>query len=179
MEPSPRRNIEIKARLRDLDRARQVARELVPERPQILQQTDTYYRCTQGRLKLRQFSAGTAELIAYARPDDDGPRLSQYHLLKIADAQTLDEALRTTLGVLVVVRKVREVYLHENVRIHLDEVEGLGAFLEFEAVLERTLTTATGEQQVRELCDLFTLAPADLIAGSYSDLLLRAVQRRD
>jgi adenylate cyclase class IV len=58
----------------------------------------------------------------------------------------------------------------EGVRIHLDEVEGLGEFLEFEAPVE-----ASGEAGARELVErlraAFRIGAGDLVAGSYVDLV--------
>jgi predicted adenylyl cyclase CyaB len=169
-----RRNVELKARLRDLAHARRLAAELSGGPPQILRQTDSYYRCAQGRLKLRQIAGGSAELIAYARPNEKAPRESQYFLVPVTDADKLHEALGTALGVLVVVKKVRELSLYKNVRIHLDDVAGLGTFLEFEAVLDSQARDEDGEPRVRELSARFELRPDDLLAESYSDMLLRA-----
>ena len=123
-------------------------------------------------MKLREFAGGPAELIAYARPDGTAPRTSQYRIVPVADATALGEALTMALGVLVVVEKVRELSLYKNVRIQLDQVARLGTFLEFEAVLEPTTRGEDGERLVRELADRFGLHADDLIAGSYSDLLL-------
>jgi predicted adenylyl cyclase CyaB len=169
-----RRNVEIKARLRDFEQARSVAAELSGGPPQVLRQIDTYFRCAVGRLKLRQFSDAAAELIAYARPNEVSPRTSQYRIVPVADGDALCEALSMSLGVLIVVAKEREVSHYKNVRIHLDRVEQLGTFLEFEAVLEPTAHQTEGEALVRELTSRFGLLPEDLIAESYSDLLLRS-----
>ncbi|HEY4309950.1 MAG TPA: class IV adenylate cyclase [Pirellulales bacterium] len=172
-----RRNVEIKARLRDLEQARTLAAELSGGTPQVLRQTDTYFRCAVGRLKLRQFSDAVAELIAYARPNDVSPRASQYRIVPVADGESLREALSMSLGVLVVVAKDREVSHYKNVRIHLDRVEQLGTFLEFEAVLESAAHQSEGEALVRELTSRFGLLPADLIAESYSDMVLHSISQ--
>ena len=78
---------------------------------------------------------------------------------------------------LVVVEKRRELSLYKNVRIHIDEVDQLGAFLEFEAVLDSQARDEDGEPRVRELSARFALRPDELIAESYSDMLLRATAR--
>ena len=82
------------------------------------------------------------------------------------------ELLPAALGMLVIVEKTRELYLHDNVRIHLDQVAGLGAFLEFEAVLTSSAEAERGHRQVRRLATEFSLRDEDLVAKSYSDLLL-------
>jgi predicted adenylyl cyclase CyaB len=166
------RNLELKARLRDLATARQVAGRLSGGVPQVLEQVDTYFSCRQGRLKLREESGGTAHLVAYARPDESAARLSDYRLVPVNDPAGLKAALIATVGLWGEVRKRRELSLVENVRIHLDQVEGLGEFLEFEAVFQTLGDKERAASQLAALSGQFGIEPADLIAGSYSDLLL-------
>ncbi len=81
------------------------------------------------------------------------------------------------LGVWRVVRKRREIFLFENVRIHLDEVESLGPFMELEAVFDGS--ASAGAQQQRKLARLrerLRIRDADLVAGSYEALLDRRSQ---
>jgi adenylate cyclase class 2 len=168
-----KQNVELKARLSDLPNARQVAARLATTPVEILRQVDTYFVCSSGRLKLRELDGASAELIAYDRPDHPESRTSQYRILKMADPAAAKELLTAALGALVVVEKTRELYLHDNVRIHLDEVVGLGAFLEFEAVLTSPSDAEQGRRQVQGLATEFSLRDEDLVAKSYSDLLLQ------
>ena len=72
---------------------------------------------------------------------------------------------------LVVVRKRRELWLLDNVRIHLDTVDGLGSFLELEAVVDAAHDEARCRARVHELLPAFGVAEADCVRASYSDLL--------
>ena len=163
------RNIEIKARLADLAAARRVAERIATDRLGVQEQVDTYFHCRQGRLKLREIEGLPAQLIGYARPDRLGPKASDYVLVPVHDPEALKQALTATLGVRGVVRKRREIFLYRNVRIHLDEVTGQGAFLEFEAVLSPEMDDGAGRILVEELLQTFSIKPADLITGSYGD----------
>jgi predicted adenylyl cyclase CyaB len=165
------RNIELKARLHDLPAARRVAEALATQRLGVQEQIDTYFRCTNGRLKLRQITGQTAQLVWYVRPSDPRPKASDYHLVSVPQPETLIMALRAAMGIVNVVRKRREVYLWRNVRIHLDEVEGLGQFLEFEAVLSPEIDDAAGRGQLEKLMSQFDIRPEDLLAGSYTDMI--------
>jgi adenylate cyclase len=165
------RNIELKARLRNFSQAQETAARLSGSEPERLRQVDTYFRCSTGRLKLREIVGTRAELIAYRRPDVSGPKASDYRIVPVENSKELKEALQAALGVWTVVEKHREVYLIDNVRIHLDRVEGLGEFLEFEAVLEPAMPDAAGEQLLAHLADEFRLDADDLIEGSYSDMV--------
>jgi len=167
-----RRNIEFKARLVDFAGARQIAQELAKSRMGVEQQTDTYFVVPRGRLKLREIAGGGAWLIAYERADSPELRNSDYRLIAVSDPAELKAALAETLGVRVIVDKRREIFLHHNVRIHLDQVAGLGEFLEFEAVLGPGDSDSSGHAQVAGLRDAFQSALGEPMATSYSHLLL-------
>jgi len=164
------RNIELKARLADLDAAREIAESLATERLGVQHQIDTYFHCRNGRLKLRQIDNLRSELVWYARPDQEGPKPSDYRVVPVSNPETLKAALTAALGVRVVVDKRREIYLVDNVRIHLDEVAGLGTFLEFEAVLGPGADDAASHTQLARLQDEFGIARVNLLPGSYSDM---------
>jgi predicted adenylyl cyclase CyaB len=163
------RNIEIKARLGNLPAARDVAQAIATDFLGVQEQTDTYFLCPRGRLKLREIAGAEAQLICYQRPDQDAPKASDYQLVPIAEPAALKAALEAALGLRGVVRKRREIFLHHNVRIHLDEVQGRGTFLEFEAVLGPGLDDRAGQAQLQELLDRFGILPDDLLSGSYGD----------
>jgi predicted adenylyl cyclase CyaB len=164
------RNIELKARVRDLAAARAIAHDIATSYLGTMSQVDTYFHCSHGRLKLREIDGATAELIAYARADDVQAKPSDYRRIDVTACPGIKEALADALGVWKVVRKRREVFLVDNVRIHLDEVDGLGTFLECEAVLSAEHDESSGRAKLDELSRRFAIQPADLIRGSYSDL---------
>jgi predicted adenylyl cyclase CyaB len=91
--------------------------------------------------------------------------------VEIAAGEPLEQALTAALGTWIVVRKRREVFLHYNVRIHLDEVESLGSFLEFEAVLGPDADAALSQNRLDFLTREFGLTDETLLDRSYSDLL--------
>lgn len=165
------RNIELKARLRSLDEARRVCGELASWHA-AEHQIDTYFVCRHGRLKLRERTGQPAQLVRYARPNGAEPRASDYDLVPVDHAAALKQALAAALGVLVIVEKDREIYLHKNVRIHLDCVDRLGDFFEFEAVLAAGDDEPAAARLVEELAAHLDVAVEDRVAGSYSDLLL-------
>jgi predicted adenylyl cyclase CyaB len=168
---APRRNIELKSRCADLTAARDAALRLGATDAGVLEQSDTYFRCATGRLKLRETVGRRAELIAYDRPDHADVRASDYDLIPIDDSATLNRGLARTLGVRVIVVKRRELLMWHNVRIHLDRVEGLGTFVEFEAVMSEGEDETTGHQRVATLAAALRLRDEDRIATSYSNLI--------
>jgi predicted adenylyl cyclase CyaB len=167
-----RANLELKARCPDLERARERAREVATQWVGVDQQVDTYFATQAGRLKLRESSLSGAQLIPYFRPDERGAKRSDYQVIAIEDGPGLARVLGAMLGVHRVVRKRREIALYENVRIHLDCVESLGAFIELEAVWDGGDTgLAEQERKLAFLRARLGVRDEDLIAGSYETLL--------
>ena len=160
------RNIEIKARLADVSAAREVALRLGARPYVVEQQVDTYYALDGGRrVKVRRINGGRSELIDYQRSEATGVRASDYTITPLAD-----DASPPGKPV-VIVRKRREVLLIENVRVHLDQVDGLGTFLELEAVIDAAHDDAVCRTQVDRIMAALGLAEPDLIRGSYAELL--------
>jgi predicted adenylyl cyclase CyaB len=165
------RNVEIKARVRDLAALRKRVVEVSASGPELLVQRDTFYTVLQGRLKLREFGDGTAEFIYYERPDKAGPKTSKYTRAQISDAASTHEALGQVLETKAVVAKQREVFLAGTTRIHLDEVDGLGTFVELEVVLTEDETDSDGERMASVLMEQLGVRQEDLIEQAYVDLL--------
>ena len=167
-----RRNIELKAVCRDLAAARSAVMNLLPpvndDGPR--RQVDTYFFVPHGRLKLRETDR-SAELIWYDRTDEARSRRSDYRLTPVSHPAELKASLSVALGVRGVVDKSRHVLLWHNVRIHLDEVAGLGSCVEFEAVIGPGDDEARGHARLAELCSKMAIHPGDYLKASYSDLL--------
>jgi homotetrameric cytidine deaminase len=169
-------NVELKARDPDPARTAARCRALGAEDRGILSQRDTYFTARGGRLKLREDGSGGGELIAYRRPDDAQAAESHYLLAPVSAPEELAEALASALGTVVVVVKRRRLFLWEGVRIHLDDVDGLGAFIEFEAVLPDAGDPATAHAQVARLKAELAIGDDALVSVGYADLLLDGPQ---
>jgi predicted adenylyl cyclase CyaB len=167
------RNVEIKARVPDMAALRNQVAAIADSGPTLIDQDDTFFRCHTGRLKLRVFTNGRGELIAYERPDTSGPKTSNYRITPTADPDSLRDVLTRTLGLIGRVRKRRTLFLIGATRIHLDEVEGLGDHLEFEVVLRDDQSAEEGDALARDLLHRLEVSPEHLIAGAYLDLLSR------
>jgi homotetrameric cytidine deaminase len=142
-----------------------------------LTQTDTYFDGRTGRLKLRTHDGdGGSELIAYHRPDALEPTESSYFRAPVSDPDAVLNALSASLGQVVVVFKRRRLFLWEGVRIHLDEVEQLGSFVEFEAVLPDAGDLATAHEKVARLRDALGIEDRALVSEGYADLLIGGAQ---
>jgi len=165
------RNIELKARCADLETARSVCERLGADLQWTRHQTDIYFRVPDGRLKLRIEEPGGATLVAYQRPNAAAARDCRYTLTPIDDIHASVADLEATHGILVRVEKTRTLYLLDHIRIHLDRVDGLGTFIEFEAVMSPHHDDGATHARLADLRTAFAIVPADLVPQSYSDLL--------
>lgn len=164
-------NVEIKIRVDDLEGLRRRVEAMADSGPEVLDQRDTFFGCRSGRLKLREFADGSAELIAYRRPDTAGPKESVYVVSPVADVPSMIGALASAGGVVGVVEKRRWLYRIGQTRVHLDQVMGLGSFLELEVVLRDDQTADDGAVIADRLMAELGLDPDDLIEGAYVDRL--------
>jgi predicted adenylyl cyclase CyaB len=164
-------NVEIKARARDFADLCRRAEALSDTLAQVIPQEDTFFHTAKGRLKLRQLAPDRGQLVYYERPDQDGPKRSNYHIFETRDPESLKTALSLALGVRGVVRKRRNLYLVGQTRVHLDKVEGLGEFMELEVVLRPEQSDAEGQAIALDLMTRLGVREEDLLEGSYMDLL--------
>lgn len=168
----PHTNIEIKASSKNQAGIREILRSKNAEFKGVDHQVDIYFNVKSGRLKLRE---GNIEnhLIHYNRENKSGPKQSDLILYKPTPGSNLKEILIKSLGILVVVKKKREIYFIDNVKFHLDDVNGLGTFVEIEAI---DSAGSLEKEKLFEQCNyylkLFEIKNEDLVAESYSDLLL-------
>ena len=165
------RNVEIKAKARDADTIREIAAEIADRGPFIVEQEDTFFRCRSGRIKLRRFSEAEGELIYYERGNEAGPKLCTYIISRTLEPDRVRDILSKTSPVHGVVKKRRVVYTVGQTRIHLDDVEGLGEFVELECVLSPGQDAVEGIQQIESLMERLGISKEDIIDKSYIDLL--------
>ena len=167
------RNIEIKAHVKDLAAVRSKAAAMASAPGEVIAQIDTFFVVPMGRLKVREFSDGSGELIVYARPSIPGLKESVYSIVRCEEAAALVNALRQALPLRGRVVKRRELFLSGRTRIHLDEVERLGAFLELEVVLRDDESMDAGEREAQALMEALGLSTSALVPDAYIDLLER------
>ncbi|MEO6462787.1 MAG: class IV adenylate cyclase [Candidatus Eisenbacteria bacterium] len=168
-------NVELKARCADPGRVRRLLAEAGATGPGTDLQRDVYFVVPEGRLKLRR---GTIErsLVFYRRADEAAVRRSEVTMARLEALApeamaALEDALGAALGVRTVVEKRREIRFVDNVKFHLDDVPGLGCFVEIEAI---DLDGSRGEEHLRAQCDAWRerlgLATGDLVSFSYADV---------
>lgn len=164
-------NIEVKARARDFEGIRSRAEKLSDIPVQVIPQEDIFFHTEKGRLKLRILGPEHSQLIYYTRPDQEGPKRSDYHITRSPDPGNLKRVLELAYGIRGIVRKTRYLYLVGQTRVHVDDVEGLGRFMELEVVLEEGQSDAEGQKIAEDLMTALGVERDDLIDGAYMDLL--------
>jgi predicted adenylyl cyclase CyaB len=164
------RNVEIKAKIEEVAPLLERVQAVSESGPLEIDQDDTFFRCPSGRLKLRELSSSEGQHIFYERPDCAGPKESRYFICPTTQPGALRETLTLALGIVGRVRKRRLSYLVRNTRIHIDEVEGLGHFLELEVVLADGESVEAGQAVAHDLRSKLGISAQALIAGAYVDM---------
>lgn len=165
--------VEIKASCHEPDRIRNILKGQNARFVGRDHQVDTYYVVDKGRLKLREGEIENT-LIHYGRQNQAGPKRSDVQLFRTEPNSGIKDVLESFLDVLVVVDKHREIYFIDNVKFHIDEVDGLGGFVEIEAIDEKgTRNEASLTQQCQYFLELLGIQEENLLTDSYSDMLLR------
>ena len=170
------RNVEIKARCNNHEKIRKLIADKQGKFVGTDFQTDTYFKVPKGRLKLREGNIENT-LIHYSRDNQTDAKLSSVSLFHTISGSDLKIVLQNALDIMVEVKKKREIYFIDNVKIHLDELENLGTFVEIE-VIDKNETVEMN--QLQKTCnyyiELFEIKYDDYIAHSYSDMLISANQ---
>ena len=166
-------NIEIKARARNFAQIRSRAEKLSDTPVEVISQEDIFFHTPQGRLKLRILAANSGQLIYYTRPDQEGPKRSDYHISLTSDPENLKRVLELAYRVRGIVRKTRYLYLVGQTRVHLDDVESLGQFIELEVVMQEEQSDAEGQKIAEDLMASLGVERSDLLEGAYMDMLDR------
>lgn len=174
MTQRPRRNIECKAIDPNPSASLEVCKALGAQDRGIIAQRDTYFAVAKGGLKLREEQPGRPHLVQFERANEPQQRESRYRIVEVGDGEALRAALAAAIGIRGVVVKRRHLLLWRSVRIHLDEVEQLGTFIELEAVAPPDSDLAHEHRLVAELRDALSITDDRLIALGYAEQLLQA-----
>lgn len=166
-------NVEIKARVVDFRAFLVRAQEISGTRGNIIHQIDTFFNCPNGRLKIRCFPEHTGQLIFYRRPDKIGPKVSEFRCVDLKDPDEMKSSLGLAYGVKGEVRKKRTLFLVGQTRIHADEVENLGTFMELEVQMRDGQSIEEGHKIAENLMARLGVRKDDLITGAYMDRILR------
>jgi len=164
------RNIEVKARVKDLGAVRVKLEQMATSDPIYLSQEDTFFHIFTGRLKLRTLKSKNGEMIYYRRPDTAQPVQSRYYRLPIVLPHIVKWICSAILGVKGVVRKQRTLYLIGETRVHLDQVEGLGDFIELEVPVPDEESAKGAETIATKMMQALSIGGGDLVSGAYVDL---------
>ncbi len=166
-------NVELKAELRDIAVARAICKSIRATYVLTFGQIDTYYRVPSGKLKKRETDGEPTEYIFYERPIRASAKLSQFTIY--SEEQARERFGSEPLPIWLTVKKMRELYMHSNVRIHLDIVDTLGHFIEFEALVSRDHPIEQCRYSVASLRQQFQPVLGEQIDCGYADLMAQEV----
>ena len=164
-------NIEIKAKAVDFNRQKKIAETLSDIPAEQIWQEDIFFKISKGRLKLRIFDCRSGELIYYMRTDSSGPKVSKYEISVTNEPESLKNILKSSLGVRGVIKKQRTLYKIGFTRIHFDQVEDLGNFIELEFVMQDNSSKNEALQTVRNLMEKLEIQDKHLINKAYIDMV--------
>jgi len=165
------RNLEIKIKLDSLKNVKQKLKQHRIELKEILIQKDVYYDVDKGLLKLR-IENDNSSLIYYLRNEKSQKRWSDFDFVRFAE-ENPEKFFSKFLTNTVTVSKIRELYLFNNTRIHLDKVKELGSFIELETIVVKGLNEA--EKRFTNLIKVLELKTDNQIRASYRDLILKKI----
>ncbi|ACF14033.1 adenylate cyclase [Chloroherpeton thalassium ATCC 35110] len=165
-------NVEVKAKIDSIDTFIKKASQLSNQESETISQEDIFFNCSNGRLKLRMIDEKKGQLIAYERPDSSGPKISSYKIYETPAPHVLKETLTKSCGILGIVKKTRYFFLIGRTRVHIDQVDGLGAYFELEVVLSADENEESGVHEAEALMEKFGIDERQLVKGAYLDLLL-------
>jgi adenylate cyclase class IV len=160
-------NLEQKFRCPDLAAAEAAALKLGATDRGIIHQHDYFFDAPHARLKLRLINNEAAELISYIRPDQVGPRTSEYNITPIAHHDALLATLTQALGKPRELIKTRRLFIYKSTRIHIDNVQNRGNFVELESLLSHNSPT---EAQAELQTIVTALNLRDPVPNAYVDL---------
>lgn len=161
-------NLELKIKVNSHKQIESALKKNGAEFKGILKQKDVYYKTKTGLLKLR-IEGKSFTLIKYLR-DEKGKRWSNYELLDLR-GKNPEKYLESILNIDAVVEKKRKLYLYDNTRVHLDEVKGLGNFLELETLLVAGKSDAT--RRFDFVKQMLGIENHEQIRASYRNLILK------
>lgn len=163
------KNLELKIKIDSLKDIKKKLNENRIGLKEILIQKDIYFSVNSGLLKLR-IENGKSSLIYYNRNEVSDKRLSDFEYIKFSEGEP-EKFFKQIFKTDVTVSKIRELYIYNNTRIHLDKVQGLGSFIELETLVVSGLKDA--EQRFKKMIKTLNLTPENQIRSSYRDLLIK------
>ncbi|MEM1422409.1 MAG: class IV adenylate cyclase, partial [Planctomycetota bacterium] len=170
-------SVEWKAEVRDPSIVRALVRRMGGVCASVADQSDTYYRVIDGTLLKREVEGEPPEFVHYVRPPGVRPRHARFTLY--SEEQAAERFGVRPLPVWVVVEKRRECWLLDGVRIHLDNVESLGTFVELEVLVTPDQRPDAGEEKIARLRERLGPFVGEPVARGYAELLALELETDD
>lgn len=163
-------NVELKAKVRNLTLLNEALTKIGAIAQGVTWQEDTFFAVPRGRLKMRCEEGGQCELIYYRRRDEPGPKVSSYFRQRVDDGTSRRQELVELFGVKNIVRKKRTLYLINSTRVHLDEIEGMGDFVEIEVPIASSKDENRAKRTVQTIMRHLAINDDELLATAYVEM---------
>lgn len=160
----------IKAQVEDISTVIKRARAIAEQGPLEIFLEDSDFDCPEGKVKLRSFSSAGTKAIFFESEDTATAKEFRVRILRTSDPELMIQAMSDHYAVLSKLRKKRTLVIVGNARIFLDEVEGLGSFVEIEVFLSENVTVDQGTTTIGLLMNRLGIRKKDLVGESYIDL---------
>ncbi len=162
-------NLELKVPVHSFRKIKKILIGLKAKYEGLLNQKDVYYKNSRGLLKLR-IQNGRQSIIYYDRDETSKNRWSNYEYLVLSGGNA-ESFFKKIFNVTAVVEKKRQLFLYDNTRIHLDEVKGLGKFIELETLVING--KADAKRRFDNTVKILGLDARSQIKKSYGDLIIK------
>ncbi|AKD04571.1 hypothetical protein POKO110462_11310 [Pontibacter korlensis] len=164
-------SVSFKARLSDFAEAQTILLEQEVRFLDAAMQLETYYKVEQGKLKLIKGGLENA-LVHYQQQKHQNMFFNEVLLYLKRPSSGLVETLYGSPQPVVELKKLRKTFVYDNLKVHLDQLETLGYFVEVEAL---DIDGSYGLEHLLELCEsrkeLLQLEDEDLVQEDYPVLL--------
>jgi predicted adenylyl cyclase CyaB len=129
-----------------------------------------------GVLVLRQPEGASADLLTYHRHSRGELQFVDVEVAEVRQPREVGAMLRGRFGVRVELEKTRRTFQWRRTQIQLDQVFGLGMFVELQT-LAISNDDATAESELREVLGALGIDPHTSEVRSYADMLVERQSR--
>jgi len=169
------RSVTLKAKVEDVEAMECALFQLTQSIGHVLREEDVYFSVPVGQMKLRtnlnRSGRDDGQLISYRQTNNCGPNLSESRITHVQGVARLRHTLALSLDELGTINKHRRIYTKNNFRASVDEVEGLGCFVDIDIHSDNVESIEEMVEQARSIQKELGIEDEQLVCFSYLDLI--------
>ena len=169
-------NFEIKTKISDCAKILERIKNIGAVYKETMNQIDYYLQIGTEKEKIREINDTEISLISYKRSETNGRKDSNYKIKPLTLEQK--ELIIKNNYPVCIVNKTRQLWMYKNTRIHIDNVTGLGNFMELETVV-KNISKERGLIEFNEIVDQLEIDLNKAEPFSYSDLILNQISKNE